>query len=90
MGIEKNVTWSSETATIAPGDVIVFYTDGIPDAQDGDGNFFDDERIIDIARMNMDRLANEIQTSIISEVQNFAGNNPQTDDITLMILVRNK
>lgn len=90
MGIEKNVTWSSETATIAPGDVIVFYTDGIPDAQDGDGNFFDDERIIDIARMNMDRLANEIQTSIISEVQNFAGNNPQTDDITLMVLVRNK
>jgi sigma-B regulation protein RsbU (phosphoserine phosphatase) len=90
MGIEKNVTWSSETATIAPGDVIVFYTDGIPDAQDGEGNFFDDERIIDIARMNMDRLANEIQTSIISEVQNFAGNNPQTDDITLMILVRNK
>lgn len=90
MGIEKNATWSSETAIIAPGDVTVFYTDGIPDAQDADGNFFDDERIIETTRMNMDSLANEIQSAIISEVQNFAGNNPQSDDITLMVLVRNK
>ena len=73
-----------------PGDVIVFFTDGIPDAQDDNGNFFDDERIIEITRMNMDRLANEIQSSIINEVQKFAGNAPQNDDITLMVLVRNR
>jgi serine phosphatase RsbU (regulator of sigma subunit) len=90
MGIEEDTTWYSETVAIEPGDIMVFYTDGIPDAQDQDGNFFDDERIIDIARTNMDRLAHEIQSSIIDEVQNFAGNTPQTDDITLMILVRNK
>ena len=90
MGIEEDTTWYSETVAIEPGDIMVFYTDGIPDAQDQDGNFFDDERIIDIARTNMDRLAHEIQSSIIDEVQNFAGNIPQTDDITLMILVRNK
>ena len=89
MGIEENTTWHSETVTIMPGDVIVFFTDGIPDAQDDDGNFFEDERIIEITRMNMDRLANEIQSSIIDEVQDFVGNSPQTDDITLMILVRN-
>ena len=90
MGIEEDTTWYSETVAIEPGDIMVFYTDGIPDAQDQDGNFFDDERIIDLARTNMDRLAHEIQSSIIDEVQNFAGNTPQTDDITLMILVRNK
>jgi len=90
MGIEPNSTWTTETIPIDPGDILVLYTDGIPDSQDQDGNFFNDETIIEIARENTGRLAYEIQSSIIEEVQKFSGNTPQSDDITLMILVRDK
>lgn len=88
MGIEANSTWSTETIDIDPGDVLLLYTDGVPDSRDEEGDYFNDERIIEIARANAGRLAFEIQTSIISEVQNFMGNFPQDDDITLMVLVR--
>jgi sigma-B regulation protein RsbU (phosphoserine phosphatase) len=90
MGIETNATWTTEAVTINEGDILVLFTDGIPDAQDEVGNFFNEEAITDIVRANNKRLAFEIQSSIIEEVQNFSGNNPQSDDITLMVLVRDK
>ena len=90
MGIEADSTWSTETVTIEPGDILVLYTDGIPDAQDQDGDFFNDEAIIDIVRENTGRSAHEIQSSIINEVQKFSAGTPQDDDITLMVLVRDK
>jgi len=89
MGIEENSTWASETISIDPGDILILYTDGIPDAQDEDGDFFNDEAIIEISRQNAGRYAHEIQKAIIDEVQDFTGNAPQSDDITLMVLMRN-
>jgi serine phosphatase RsbU (regulator of sigma subunit) len=90
MGIEENSTWTTETVAIDPGDILILYTDGIPDAQDEDGDFFNDEAIIEISRANSGKFAHEIQTAIIDEVQKFSGSAPQSDDITLMVLMRNK
>jgi serine phosphatase RsbU (regulator of sigma subunit) len=90
MGIEADSTWSTDTVAIEPGDILVLYTDGIPDARDQDGDFFNDEAIIEIVRENSDRSAHEIQSSIINEVQNFSADTPQDDDITLMVLVRDQ
>ena len=90
MGIEADSTWSTDTVAIEPGDILVLYTDGIPDARDQDGDFFNDEAIIEIVRENSDRAAHEIQSSIINEVQKFSAHTPQDDDITLMVLVRDQ
>ena len=90
MGIEENSTWTTETVAIEPGDILLLYTDGIPDAQDEDGDFFDNEAIIEISRENSGKFAHEIQSAIIEAVQKFSGSAPQSDDITLMVLMRNK
>jgi serine phosphatase RsbU (regulator of sigma subunit) len=90
MGIEENSTWTTETVNIDPGDIMILYTDGIPDAQDADGDFFDDEAIIEITRKNSTKFAHEIQSAIIDGVQAFTGDLPQSDDITLMVLMRNR
>jgi serine phosphatase RsbU (regulator of sigma subunit) len=89
LGIEEDATWSQASVEIDPGDVVVFYTDGIPDAQNGDGSFFNEERLVETAESNMSKAADEIQTSIIDKVRGFTGTAPQSDDITLMVLVRN-
>jgi serine phosphatase RsbU (regulator of sigma subunit) len=90
IGIERNSTWTAESITIDPGDILLLYTDGIPDAQDEDGDFFDDEAIIDITRSNSGNFAHEIQTAVIDAVQQFSGDAPQSDDITLMVLKRSE
>ncbi len=90
IGIEENSTWTAETISIEPGDILLLYTDGIPDAQDEDGDFFDDEAIIDITRTNSGKFAHEIQSTLIEAVQKFTGDAPQYDDITLMVIKRDR
>jgi len=88
IGIEENSTWTTETISIDPGDILILYTDGIPDAQDIDGGFFDEEAIIEITKKNSGKFAHEIQSAIIEAVQRFTGDASQSDDITLMVLKR--
>ena len=88
IGIEEEATWKQATVQIAPGDTLLLYTDGIPDAQNDDGAFFEDEAMIETAQSHLGETAHEIQAAILEEVENFVGAAPQFDDITLMVLLR--
>jgi serine phosphatase RsbU (regulator of sigma subunit) len=88
LGVEIDDTWSQETVNIDPGDVLLLYTDGIPDAQNEQGQFFDEDRLIELGQNNSGLPAHELQNVILTEIQKFIGNSAQFDDITLMILVR--
>jgi len=88
LGIETESTWDQESAQIKPGDVLILYTDGIPDAQNKTGEFFDEGRFIEIAFRNPDQTAHKLQDSILNDMQEFVEDAPQYDDITLMILKR--
>ncbi|GAB4580445.1 MAG: hypothetical protein Fur0022_31860 [Anaerolineales bacterium] len=89
IGIDEDTLWGKATVQIEPGDVLVLYTDGIPDAQNSDGEFFGEERLLEVARTHADcSSAHELQTIIIEAVQAFIGDAPQFDDITLVVLGR--
>jgi sigma-B regulation protein RsbU (phosphoserine phosphatase) len=88
IGIDEDATWTQSSVVINLGDILVLYTDGIPDAQNRDGSFFGEERLIETVQQNIGRSAFEIQNSILEEVEKFVGENAQFDDITLMILAR--
>jgi sigma-B regulation protein RsbU (phosphoserine phosphatase) len=90
LGVDEESTWLQSSVQIDPGDVLIMYTDGIPDAQNMQGEFFEDESIIEVAQGDLARTAYELQEQILQEVQDFVGNAPQFDDITLMILVRDR
>jgi serine phosphatase RsbU (regulator of sigma subunit) len=84
----KDVTWERRTAQIAPGDLLVLYSDGITEAQDDQGEFFDEDRLLEVGRASLGRSAQEVQEAILAEVDRFVGDAPQVDDITLMVLAR--
>jgi serine phosphatase RsbU (regulator of sigma subunit) len=88
IGIDIDGTWIQSSVSIEQGDLLVLYTDGIPDAQDLNGSFFGEEKLIEIVQLNKKKMAYEIQNSILEEIERFVGNSPQFDDITLMILAR--
>lgn len=88
LGVEGANTWTQASVSIEPGDVLILYTDGIPDAQNDQGEFFDSESLIDVVQANLGLSAHELQAAVLESVQNFAKNAPQFDDITLMILER--
>jgi serine phosphatase RsbU (regulator of sigma subunit) len=84
----KDITWEQRTAQLAPGDVLVLYSDGITEAQDDQEEFFEEERLLEVGQTSLGRSAQEVQDTILAEVDRFVGNAPQVDDITLMVLVR--
>jgi sigma-B regulation protein RsbU (phosphoserine phosphatase) len=84
----KDVTWEQRTAQLAPGDVLVLYSDGITEAQDDQEEFFEEERLLEVGQASFGRSAQEVQDTILAEVDRFVGDAPQVDDITLMVLAR--
>ena len=88
LGILEDVTWEQGVVQLAPGDVLVLYTDGITDAEDGKGTFFGQERLLGSVQANLGRSAQEMQDALMAEVHEFVGDAPQFDDIALMVLVR--
>jgi len=88
LGILEDVTWEQGVVQLAPGDVLVLYTDGITDAEDGKGTFFGTEQLLEVVRINLGRPAQDVQDALLAEVHEFVGDAPQFDDIALMVVVR--
>jgi len=88
IGIDEEATWTRKTVQMDPGDILVLYTDGVPDAQNIEGEFFKQISLVDVIKENLDQSAEALQKSILDAVYDFVGEAPPFDDITLMVLVR--
>jgi serine phosphatase RsbU (regulator of sigma subunit)/DNA-binding NarL/FixJ family response regulator len=88
LGVVEDVTWKQDTVRLAPGDVLLLYSDGITEAQDQQEAFFGEKRLLQAAQANLGHSAQDIQDALIAEVREFVGEAPQFDDITLMVVGR--
>jgi serine phosphatase RsbU (regulator of sigma subunit) len=73
---------------LAPGDVLLAYTDGVTDAQDPDGTRFGDGRLRATVEAAAGGGAAALLASVLAAVDTFARGSPPADDITLLALER--
>lgn len=88
LGILEDRTWEQGVVQLAPGDVLVLYTDGVTEAQNPQEALFGEERLLESAQTNLRHPAQDIRDAIITDIYEFMGDAPQFDDITLVIVVR--
>jgi predicted ATPase/serine phosphatase RsbU (regulator of sigma subunit) len=69
-----------------PGDVVVLYTDGIPEAFDINKAQYGLERLWQVAIDNRQRSAQEIREAVIADVREYIGVQKVFDDITLVVM----
>jgi phosphoserine phosphatase RsbU/P len=86
MGAVANADYSQVNLQLAPGDVLVLYTDGITEAENTGLEMFGVERLETIIRTSRGMSANELSQEILNAVKAFTGDYPQSDDITLMVI----
>ena len=67
-------------------DALVMFTDGVSEAQSTDGGFFEIDRIVETVGQHRHEDAAAITETLLEAVRGFAGDAPQSDDITLMTL----
>ena len=70
------------------GDNLVVYSDGITEAEDLEGNAYDEERLIRSLRGHAERDAVSMADGVLRDVSRFRDTRPRQDDMTLLILRR--
>lgn len=75
-------------AFIDPGDLLLLYTDGIPEARSPDGEMFGAERLEELVSSNRQRQAAEIIDLIYRAIREFTGTDTLEDDATAVVIRR--
>ena len=81
----SRVRWKKMHIQLQPGDVCLFYTDGITEAMH-DGEEYGYERLRDLAQKLCTESASAIRHRVLEAVQSFVGDNATHDDLTLVVL----
>ena len=82
----ENISYQEHVITLAPGDGLFLYTDGITEAANVEEQLFGNARLLDAINNSKDLPIQEITTAIKAEIDRFAGNAEQADDIAMLIL----
>jgi len=69
-----------------PGDMIIYYTDGLTEAENPDGDFFGEGRLQEIIAEAYELPIDELGDFILQEVDDFVAGAPPFDDLTLVIV----
>jgi phosphoserine phosphatase RsbU/P len=86
LGIFEEATYDEKTYMLDPGDVVVFYSDGIGDVQAPGGEFFGHGRVSKMLTEHAHLSADGIADRILEEVDAFSGGQHPADDRTIVVL----
>jgi sigma-B regulation protein RsbU (phosphoserine phosphatase) len=86
LGVMKEEQYSTEKITLAPGDALFLYTDGVNEAMDSAENQFSDARLNEVLQKLHVAAPAELIHGVVESVRAFCGEAPQTDDITTLAL----
>ncbi len=86
--LDFGIPYQGEKLTMNPGDKLFLYTDGIPEAMNKDEVEYSDERMIEFFRNNAGKSAPDFINGIVEDVSKHVNGEPQSDDITSMLLKR--
>jgi sigma-B regulation protein RsbU (phosphoserine phosphatase) len=84
LGIDERAPYTTGEFRFRPGDQVIFYTDGIPEAMNTVHDLFGAERMDDVLRMCAAN-AHELIHAVLAAVNAFTGTMPPTDDRTLLV-----
>jgi sigma-B regulation protein RsbU (phosphoserine phosphatase) len=86
LGAWRDLPYSTTTHQLAPGDTLLFFTDGVTEAIDDHGQFYSVGRLRDLLSGLKHEPVDRITRAVMRDVRNFAGAQEQADDLTLLAI----
>ncbi|MGM9713624.1 MAG: SpoIIE family protein phosphatase [Prevotella sp.] len=87
VGVIPDFDYQEETLTLGKGDRLVVYTDGITEAENNDEELYSDRRLTALLSSLSPSLSSaDVIRAVTDDVRHFAGERPQSDDITMLVL----
>jgi sigma-B regulation protein RsbU (phosphoserine phosphatase) len=85
-GIMPEVKYQSAQVTLAPGDWLIIFTDGLVEAENARQDEYGEGRILNVLESNRSVEPAELLKRMMGELDLFVGNTPQHDDVTCMLI----
>ncbi len=86
LGSLPDFPFHEKVIQLKDGDTLLLYSDGVSEAMNKDEEEFGDQKLIDILKNNLNSNSKELIKKIYEAVKLHAGETPQSDDITIMII----
>jgi serine phosphatase RsbU (regulator of sigma subunit) len=88
LGAFENIELEEKRIDVAPGDVLVFYTDGVTEAINHQVQEFGMPKLREVIAAHATASASQVLKSILTAVDTFAGEAPPFDDLTMVVVKR--
>lgn len=86
LGAMKRVRYDQAKLTLHAGDRIFLYTDGIPECPGVDGEFYGEERLLEVLRRSAGLTTAETKEAVFESLANYAAGPLLHDDCTLLVV----
>lgn len=86
IGPFAETVFEEEVTSLAHGDTLVLYSDGVSDAADPNDEPFGEERLLASLERARGMAPEALIEQVLGEVRTFAADRPQFDDITLLVV----
>ncbi len=84
----EGIQYALQETFINPGEMLFLYTDGIPEANNCDAQFYGQSRLEEILSRTKGTMPKETLEQIKADVDLFAGQAPQFDDMTMLAVYK--
>ncbi len=84
VGTFEDIEFTQQTIEMSKGDMVLFYSDGVTEAQNIRDEFYEDDRLEGLLEKNEFASAKDMTNSVFRSVIRFIGRADQFDDITVL------
>jgi sigma-B regulation protein RsbU (phosphoserine phosphatase) len=88
LGVFDGLQFCTQSTEVQPGEGLLVYTDGVTEARDATGGFFEAERLEAYLAARASHPAEELVVGLHDEVKRFQAGAPLADDVTVLALRR--
>jgi sigma-B regulation protein RsbU (phosphoserine phosphatase) len=86
LGILPEAKYESASVTLAPGDWLIIFTDGVVEAENARQEEYGEARLLSAIGTNAATTPSDMLTRMMADLDLFVGNTPQHDDVTCLLI----
>jgi serine phosphatase RsbU (regulator of sigma subunit) len=86
LGILPDAKYESASVTLAPGDWLIIFTDGLVEAENANQDEYGEARLLSVINSAASSTPSEMLNRMMAELDLFVGSTPQHDDVTCLLI----
>jgi len=90
LGMFSGAVYEAKSIRLDAGDIVLIYSDGIPDSRNAEDEEYTMERLVSLLRRHARLPAAEIAAAISIDAKRFIGEAQQFDDQTLVVIKKDR